>query len=167
MKRGFVFSTLCGTMLLAGTAQAVTTVDPSDPNILYTGRWDSSTPSQPWSYWIGSSIIANFEGTSIAIRCSAGWSSDPDYLRVIIDDDAASSTKIAVGTTEATYPLASNLTDTVHKVEIVKETDEGRLFFYRFELDNYKSLTAPPARPPRKIEFYGDSNLAGNSLGHE
>ncbi len=158
---------LCSIMLPAGTVQAVSTIDPSDPNILYTGRWDSSTPSQPWSYWIGSSIIVNFEGTGIAARFFAGWGSDPDYLRIIIDDDVANSIKIPVGTAEATYTLASGLSDSVHKIEIVKETDQSIWTFFRFELDDGKSLTSPPARPPRRIEFYGDSNLAGNSLESE
>ena len=158
---------LCVTMLPAGVAQAVTTVDPSDPKILYTGRWDSSIASRPWAYWIGASIIVRFEGSSIAATFAAGYSSDLDYFRIIIDNDAANSTKIPAGTSMATYTLASGLVDTVHKIEIVKETDEGNWIFYGFELDDGKSLSAPPARPPRKMEFYGDSNLAGSSLESE
>jgi hypothetical protein len=167
MKTRIVTSMLCGLMLLAGAAQAVTTIDPSDPNILYTGRWSLASPSQPWCYWIGASIIANFEGTSIAATFSAGTVVTPDYLRIIVDDDPASSTKIPVGTGTATYTLASDLVHPVHKVEIIKETDVGDWVFYGFELDDGSSLSPPPARPPRKIEFYGDSNLAGYSLESE
>ncbi len=158
---------LCALLLLSTTVHALSIVDPADPNILYTGRWDSSTAAAPWSYWIGSSIIVHFEGTSIAGRFSAGWGSSPDYLRIIVDGDAAGSTKIAVGTSEATYILATGLADTLHQVEIIKETDQWRWTLFRFELDDGKSLAPPPPRPLRKIMFYGDSNLAGYSLEDE
>ena len=159
--------TICNLVILTTLLEAVTIIDPSDSAILYTGRWDNSNPSEPWCYWIGGSIIANFEGSSISGRFAAGWESNPDYLRVIIDDDVANSFKIAVGSTEANYLLATGLTDTVHKIEIIKETDEWRWLFYRFELDDDKSLAAAPSRPARRIEFYGDSNLAGHSLESE
>jgi hypothetical protein len=164
MSRQIVLATLCTLFSLTGAAQAVTPVDPSNPNILYTGRWDDSNPSQPWSYWIGSSIIARFEGTSIAATFQAG---NTDYFRIIIDDDATNSTKIPVGSGASTYTLASGLRDGIHRIEIVKETDVGNWTFSGFELDDGKSLAAPPARPPRKIQFYGDSNLAGYSLESE
>ena len=46
--------------------------------------------------------------------------------------------------------------------------DAGEFPVHRgFELDDGRSLSAPPARPPRRIEFYGDSNLAGYSLESE
>jgi len=167
MKRPTTVVLLCVLLLLSVAAQAGTIIDPTDPNIRYTGRWDMSTPSQPWSYWIGASLIAEFEGTAIAITTQAGWSGYTDYLRIIIDDDRAGSTKIAVPTTTATYTLASNLTDAVHKVEIIKETDVGYWSFHSFELDDDRSLVTPQPRPQRKITFYGDSNLAGYSLESE
>jgi hypothetical protein len=159
-----ILALLCCLLVLTGRTQAVTPVDPSDPNILYTGRWNDSNPSQPLSYWIGTSIIARFEGTSIAATCQAG---NTDYFRIIVDDDATNSTKIPVGSSIATYTLASGLADAVHKIEIVKETDIGTWTFLGFELEDGKSLVAPPARPSHKIQFYGDSNLAGHSLESE
>ena len=140
MNPRIVMSILCGMVLMAAAAQAVTTVGPSDPSILYTGRWDFSSPTQPWCYWIGASIIARFEGTGIAANMSGGYQENPDYLRIIVDDDAANSVKIAVPVTADTYTLASGLADTVHKVEIIKETDVGYWTFYSFELDDGRSL---------------------------
>ncbi|MFC1800349.1 hypothetical protein ACFL2Z_05550, partial [Candidatus Eisenbacteria bacterium] len=87
MKTRICVPLVCCLALLAGAAQAVSTVDPSDSNFLYTGRWNASTPSEPWCYWIGSSIIANFEGTGISAIASAGSGAGPDYLRIVIDDD--------------------------------------------------------------------------------
>ena len=64
----------------------------------------------------------NFQGTSIAADFSGGAS---DYIRVIIDDDALGSIKIPTPAGLAT--LASGLSDTNHTIEIVKETDQGRM----------------------------------------
>jgi lysophospholipase L1-like esterase len=167
MSLGLATWILCTALLPVGTALPASAVDPSDPDILYTGRWADTNPSQPWSYWIGSSIIARFEGTSITATFSAGYSSDLDYLRVIIDDDVSNSVKIAVGTSPASYSLASGLADTVHRIEIIKETDTGDWLFSGFQLDPGRSLAPLPPRPARRIEFYGDSNLAGYSLESE
>lgn len=151
-----------GILLLGGTARAEFT-DPADPNILYTGRWSDAAPSEPWAQAQGSSIIANFQGTSITVSMNTA---SGERFRVILDDDAAGSAKTAIisGTPRI---LASGLSYGVHKVEIVKETEVGRATLLGFELDAGQSLTTPPARPPRKIVFYGDSNLAGYSLESE
>ena len=154
-------------MILAVAAaplQAAVTVPPNHEHVLYTGRWDRSDVLQPWAHWKGSSITVRFEGTSLAATFSAGSN---DYLRVIIDDDAAGSIKIPASSSAATHTLATGLADTEHSVEIIKETDVGRWTFYGFEVDDGKSLVEPPARPARKITFYGDSNLAGYSLESE
>ena len=145
-------------------ALTATSIAPDDADILYTGRWDKSDVLQPWAHWKGSSIIAYFQGTSLAATFSAG---NTDNLRVIIDDDAGNSTKIPVSSNTTTYMLATGLRDTVHKIEIVKETDVGRWTFYGFELDAGNVLEAPLDGPNRKITFYGDSNLAGYSLESE
>jgi predicted branched-subunit amino acid permease len=69
--RIFTLLLLCATVIFSvAHAFNVSPVDPSDPFIRYTGRWDHSTPT-PWAYWIGSSIIANFTGTSISATLSA------------------------------------------------------------------------------------------------
>ena len=155
-------STLLGA-LLAATAAHADFFGPTDPNILYTGRWENSNPFAPWAQAQGSSIIVNFEGTSIA--ATVNTISD-EFFRFIIDDQAFDSNKwqLPSGTP---ITLVSGLTDGVHKLELVKETDVGRVTFLGLELDAGKSLVAPPAPPPRRIVFYGDSNLAGYSLESE
>ncbi|MAF26676.1 MAG: hypothetical protein CME07_02290, partial [Gemmatimonadetes bacterium] len=167
MRPRIALWTIIAWTLLGGIALATTPIDPADPGILYTGRWSADNPSEPWSYWMGSSIAARFEGTSLIATMNAGWWGSPDYLRVIIDGDVAGSTKIAVGTSTGSVLLAWGLPDTTHSVEIIKETDVGYWTFLGFGLDDGSGLAAPPARPSRRIEFYGDSNLAGWSLEHE
>lgn len=161
-KRIFILLLLWTTMICS--AALANTVDPSIVDIRYTGRWDHSTPA-PWAYWIGSSIIAKFTGTSISATLSA---SNTNYIRVIIDGNAADSVKIPISSGEQIYELATGLTaDSNHTVEIVKETDGGRLTFHNFLLDENSSLESLPMRPSRRISFYGDSNLAGYSLESE
>ena len=146
-------------LLLVSSVQAAAIVDPTDANIAYTGRWEDSNASAPWAYWKGASIIVNFQGTSIAIDAS---STSTDYLRVFVDGQPIEpKPKIAVSSGTGVVELASGLSDSVHQLEIIKETDGGRWTFRGFELDDGKGLVAPPARPSRKIAFYGDSNLAG------
>ena len=153
---------LLGALLLASSARA-DAIDPSDANILYSGRWADSNPSAPWAQAQGSSIIANFQGTSLAVTMTT---SSGEYFRIIVDDDADGSQKIQIPSGSPLL-LASGLPGGAHKIEIVKETDVGQATFLGFELDVGQSLNAPPARPPRRIVFYGDSNLAGFSLESE
>ena len=79
MKRTLVY--LVFLLAISSTVNAVV-IDPSDSNIMYTGRWNFSNPSVPWVYWQGSSIIVNFKGTGISIDIDSG-SSTGQYREVI------------------------------------------------------------------------------------
>ncbi len=170
MKRRIVITLL----LLAAQAPAAsrndnaTAIDPSDKNILYTGRWYRADPSAPWCSWQGCSIIANFKGTSISARLQA-VGDGKDWVFVIIDDDREDARTIALTAGTGDYLLASGLPDTTHKVEIVKKSNAGKdniVTFHGFDITG-PGLASPPARPRLKLEFYGDSNLAAYSLEHE
>ncbi len=140
-------------------------IPPTDPNISYTGRWDFSNPARPMCGWQGSGFIVNFEGTAVRIALNAG--AVTEYFRVIIDDDLANAQKIEVAPGPALYTLAWGLSNSVHKLELVKETYVGtNATFYGLRVLG-PGAVAPPVRPKRRIEFYGDSNLAGVSLEHE
>ena len=93
------------------------------------------------------------------------FSSSNDSIRFILDDDGPGSVKLL--RPDGLTTLASGLSDTNHKIEILKETSLGRITFNGLELDDGKSLNSPPARPPRKIEYYGDSIQVGLSLESE
>ena len=152
---------LCA-IFLTVSVDAAQFVAPDGGSILYTGRWDHSNAAQPWAYAKGTSIIANFSGTSLSATFSA---SSTDYLRVIIDDDAANSVKFQVSSSGVIYELFTGPSDSDHKIEIVKETDAGRWTFHGFDVEG--AIKSQPDPPPHKLVFYGDSNLAGYSLEHE
>jgi lysophospholipase L1-like esterase len=153
---------LLSTGLPGDDARAIT-VDPSDGNLLYTGRWEDANASAPWAQAKGSSVIVRFEGTGIAITLTTGAS---EYYRVIVDGDAERSVKRLLPSGVSTA-LASGLADVEHQVEIVKETDLGRATLLSLELEAGGTILPKPARPARRIVFYGDSNLAGYSLESE
>jgi lysophospholipase L1-like esterase len=158
---------LLATILLSPLLSAAVVVPADDSGILYTGRWDRTNPSEPWAYAKGTSVQAKFNGTSLYAILSATTN---DYIRInIIEDDAVvRSEKIPIAYGTDSYELATGLEDKTHKIEIVKETAFGRWTFLGFELEDGKTLDPdPPARPGRKLVFYGDSNLAGDSLEHE
>jgi len=139
--------------------------DPADDRIAYTGRWDFSDPSRPWCAWQGSSLRVRFHGTRVSAELNSG--SQTEYFRVIVDGDHYGSAKFPVSPGIATYTLADGLSLGVHQVELVKETFQGtNATFYGLEIHG-SGLKHPPTAPARRIEFYGDSNLAGYSLDSE
>ncbi len=136
---------------------------PDNPNIQYVGRWDFSTPLKPRTAWPGTGIVAAFEGTSI--RASFTEDNSNNRLQVSIDDAAPVTVRLARGT--STVVLGQGLTNTVHRLRLVKKTEGccGALnfAFLGFQLDAGKNLVAPPPRPPLRLEVYGDSHAAGYS----
>jgi hypothetical protein len=90
--------------------------------------------SESWCAWQGSSLLARFRGT--AIRADFEGSEKPDFVRVIIDCNAADSTKLEISPQRQTYAFASGLAAGEHQIEIVKETyaSEGHLIFHSFQI---------------------------------
>lgn len=156
----FIFGLICAESLAAE-------VDPADARIRYVGRWEFSDPSAPWCAWQGASITAKFRGTAIRGEFETG--DGAEFVRVLVDGNAATSRKIKLAPARQTYTLASGLVPRDHHVKIIKETytQQGHLTFHGFEVvgDGLLEITDP--RPALRIAFYGDSNLAGVSLEHE
>lgn len=139
---------------------AQTEISPSDADILYLGRFDHADPQRPQFGWSGSSIVANFYGTSLA---AAFDDQGDNYLYYRIDDGDPVALELEPNL--ANYQLASGLSDGLHRIEIGKRTEgtQGEVQFHRLLLDEGKGLAPPPARPPLKLVFFGDSNQAGYS----
>ena len=152
---------ICVVISLSVNVLGIVTIDADDPLILYTGRINHADPKAPIMWWPGSDVIANFEGTSINVKLHDYGN---NYFYVIIDDGTPSLINLTPGT--ATYTAASGLTNSVHKIRLFKrtETQEGEVAFKGFELEDGKSLVAPPTRPQRRIEYFGDSITSGHSV---
>ncbi len=131
------------------------TVDADNANIQYGGRFDKSDPKKVVFDWPGVYIRAAFEGTSCSIRLHDGH----NFYAVTIDNQPP----IVLQTdTSTVYPIATNLTDSVHTILIQKRTEAfvGKGEFLGFVLDKGSELL-PQNSPDRRIEFIGNSITCG------
>lgn len=162
---------ICILLLTLSISQvhAFVAVDADHPDIQYVGRVSFGDPKAPILYWPGTQIIANFEGTSINIKLH---DYGDNYFYVIIDDGEPILIDLTPGA--QTYSV-TGLSDSVHKIQVFKRTEtqiltltqEGEVAFKGFELEDGKWLAAPPERPRRRIEYYGDSITSGTSLAYD
>lgn len=150
---------------LAWTDPTATFVAPSDPDLTFIGRWDPSDPDAPQCSWQGSTVRATFHGTGAALLFNPG--SRSESVRIVVDGDHLGSQKVEVEAGAALLPLVDDLADGEHTVEVIKETAYGGNATLTGLVITGLGLGEPEPRPRRRIEFYGDSNLAGYSLESE
>jgi lysophospholipase L1-like esterase len=131
-------------------------IEPDNSNIEYIGRFDFSNPNIVRFDWPGVQIRTRFEGTSCSIRLKDG---NNDY-NVFIDGQLHKAFRT---TSDTIYVLANKLEDKAHSLLITKRTEAkfGIAIFEGLILDGGKSLLGPKEKRKRKIEFVGDSFLAG------
>lgn len=134
-------------------------------NFLYTGRINFSDAKAPVLSWPGSSIKANFTGTSLKIVLDD--ERGKNYFSVIVDGDIHHPYVIEAKKGEQVYTIYENLHAGSHTLEIYKRTEgeEGATRFKGILLSEKGKLLAPPKRPTRRIEIYGDSITSG--MGNE
>lgn len=145
---------------------------PQDPlipashhHIQYTGRIDFSAPDAPVFSWPGTMIQTGFTGRSLALVMDDHYGMN--YFNVFLDQDWENPIVIKGEKGRKTYLIADNLTDGEHLLTLTKRTEgeEGATTFYGILLAEDGELTAPPPRPERRIEFFGDSITSG--MGNE
>lgn len=123
------------------------------------GRFDKydSTPAK--FGWVGSAMIARFNGTGATIELDG---SDDRYQ--IIVDGVVSSTPLKV-TSSKKYEVAKGLPAGDHDLVVWKrsESNWSSSSYLGLEITGGQ-LLAPPDRPSRRIEIFGDSITAGYGL---
>jgi len=131
-----------------------------DPNIEYIGRFDFSRPRVVRFDWPGVQIGTNFSGTFCAIKLKDGKN---DY-NIFIDGKLY---RVLRTKADSIYTLADDLEDIKHSLLITKRTegDHSIASFEGFILNKDDSLYSIVDKKKRKIEFIGDSFVAG--LGSE
>lgn len=131
----------------------------------YAGRIDFTDKRAPVLSWPGSSITTIFSGTSVAVILDDQYGKN--YFNVFINEDWNNPIVLKLNAGEKAYSVATGLPAGEHKLTLFKRTEgeEGSTVFKGLLLDNAQTLKAPPARPARRIEFFGDSITSG--MGNE
>ena len=157
-----VFAALCGLPSASSLAAELTRVTPDDPRLEYVGRWNFDEPARPWCAWQGCSVTVKFDGAALGVSMDVGGT---EYFGVLVDDDIDSFRKFEATSGVGVYPLAAGLGPGPHKVELIRESYSGSSWEWQVRgfgvLDGQLLDPDPPLT--RRIELYGDSNLAGTS----
>ena len=160
-----ILPTLLALLFSSIASSADKLIPANDPHYLYTGRVDFSQPQAALISWLGTSIKLNFSGSSLAVVLDD--EKGMNFFNVIIDGEYDAPYVLQAKQGEATYVISTTLADTKHSVEIYKRTEgqEGSSMFKGLMISDKGELFAPPSRPARRIEIYGDSITSG--MGNE
>jgi lysophospholipase L1-like esterase len=137
----------------------------SDPYIQYSGRWDTSDPTNYRADWGAVYINAKFTGTSIGVKM---WDSayQNRYQYIV---DGGTPIQFYANTSTA-YSLATGLANTTHTITFMRQTDCN---LNGADITNFWGFTAadgtpatlvqPDPKPARRLEFIGDSISVGTA----
>jgi len=156
-----ILAIAAGGLLQASLAAAGVAVAPNDKNVLYTGRVDFANPRAPVITWPATQVAGNFTGTSLAVTLDD--QNGKNYFNVFLDGEESAPLIVEAKQGSQTYVLASGLAQGKHSFLITKRTEgeEGATVLRGFELADGGRMLAPPARPKRRIEVFGDSITSG------
>lgn len=131
-------------------------IAPSDPLLVYVGRWDRSNPAVPNTDWAGAAVRFKLRGTKVRVRLRAQYQ-NPRYV-VVVDGKPGAILKPTA--TAQWYDAAIDLSPAEHVVELYARSEpvHGRHEFLGLEIVG--ELATVPAAAHR-IEFIGDSITCG------
>jgi lysophospholipase L1-like esterase len=128
---------------------------PTDPNIKYVGRWDTSNSSVATSYWGGAYLLTDFTGKTVKMKIGAFGTL---YVSIDHHTDVA---YFGSGTINLTpTPLAAG----THTLRIAAEG--GSISFQGLILSS-GAKTVAPTTSSKLIEFVGDSVTAGATTARQ
>jgi len=120
------------------------------------GRFSTYDSPPAMFGWAGSAMVARFNGTGATVQLSG----NDDRYQVVLDG-VVSPTLLKV-TSSKKFEVAKGLAAGTHELMLWRRT-EGNWWqssYLGIEITGGE-LLAPPARPDRRIEIYGDSITAG------
>jgi len=158
--------------LLCGMVLGSVTVPASDPNIQYIGRVDKTSEQGLYVFdWPGVQISAAFQGSSslsvilkdISYAGAGSYWGCCNYYDVFVDGQLTTQVISTSNATQQIISVVKGVSTAQHSISIVRrvEAEFGLSRFGGFVLDDGGSIIQPPARPNRRIEFFGDSITCG------
>jgi len=159
MTKGFWVVLACCS--ISSTAGAFTHISPNDSHLRYTGRVDFTHAEAPSVSWPNTSLAANFTGSYLSITLDD--QDGKNFFNAFIDGDLNRPIILQMEKGEHQYVIADHLKSGRHSVLITKRTEgeEGATVIKGLSLADHARLLSPPARPTRRIEFFGDSITSG------
>ena len=127
----------------------------ASPGVRIVGRADWSDPVGPRFCWSGTTVLARFSGSSVAVRLR-----DPgNYFEVALD--GAPLPVLAARPDQELYPLAAGLGPGPHQLSLHRRTEASVGETQWLGLDVDGELLPPPPPSSRRLEFVGDSITCG------
>ncbi|MEM1411164.1 MAG: carbohydrate binding domain-containing protein [Pseudomonadota bacterium] len=158
---------LCEALLAEASLCAPERLDlaPNDVRLRFTGRWQRPESAPPRVSWAGASVLLRFQGESASVELDPGNVSE--QFRIVVNGEPQNDVLVATPGRQR-YVLAEDLDPSGrHTIQLMKETYYGnQTTIHGFELNACEVLEAPVASP-RRIAFFGDSNMDGTSLYDE
>ncbi|MGW7756944.1 GDSL-type esterase/lipase family protein [Streptomyces violaceusniger] len=132
---------------------------PGDPNIKFSGRWDTRTSTTAYTpYWAGAYFRTGFTGRTVKLKQRNAidlWAS--------IDGGPATFYDEAKGTVNLTpTPLAAGNHTLQVNYQVIAGSYHGDAVFQGLTLDSGATTFTPPT-PKKLIEFVGDSITVGTT----
>ncbi|OMI41260.1 GDSL-type esterase/lipase family protein [Streptomyces sparsogenes] len=143
----------------ATEAAAVAPGAPGDPNVKFTGRWDTKTSTTAYTpYWAGAYVRTGFTGRTVKLK-----QRDAIDLWAGIDGGPATFYDEAKGTVNLTpTPLSAGNHTLQVNYQVVAGSYHGDAVFQGLALDSGATTFTPPT-PKKLIEFIGDSITVGTT----
>ncbi len=134
----------------------------NDKKIRYTGRINFADPLKPRIWAPGVYIEAKFKGSKceLLINDEVLGGNNRNYLEIVVDDKAPYRIQTTGKTNIIDVP---GLSDGEHTILICKDT-ESNIGYIEFAGLRCEKLLSLPAKPKRKIEYFGDSITSGTGL---
>jgi lysophospholipase L1-like esterase len=156
---------LAAALALVAAAGSAAAVPANNPAISYEGRHAPDASGAVRLGFPGVSAHLRFRGRTLTMHASA---SEED-LYFDVSTDGAAPTLLRLHRGEGDYPVVQSESVAEHNVVLTRRNEswQGTVALLGFDPGRGGELLPPPAVPPRKLMFIGDSVTCGEMVAYE